>query len=94
MAERIIFRFMELPVVMRLGMLILAAGGALDVLYHAAPLGWAIWLDGYLGRQGAGAHMVTLLGMVVMLLGLFIRRLPARAHAEITPSEGGQSIER
>src|ERR1044071_3894612 len=37
MAQRIFRLFMELPGLMRLGVLILAFGGTLDVLYHAAP---------------------------------------------------------
>jgi hypothetical protein len=79
MTQRIIFLVSALPPVMRMGVLILAAGGTLDVLYHAAPAGWAIGLDNYLGAQGTGAHVVTLLGMVVTLLGLPVRRAPVRA---------------
>jgi hypothetical protein len=94
MAQRIFILFTELPGLMRLGVLILAIGGALDLLYHAAPPGWAMQLDGYLGSDGVGAHLLTLLGMVVTLLGLFARRASARsAHIEVTPSEGRSAIE-
>ena len=78
MAQRIIALVLALPPVMRMGMLVLAAGGAMDLLYHAAPPGWAVGLDSYLGRDGAGAHIVTLLGMIVTLLGLPIRRPTAQ----------------
>jgi hypothetical protein len=95
MAQRIFTLFTELPGLMRLGVLILAIGGALDLLYHAAPPGWTMQLDGYLGTDGVGAHLLTLVGMVVTLLGLFARRASARvAHIEATPSEGRSTIER
>jgi hypothetical protein len=94
MVQRIFVLFMGLPRVMRLGMLVLAIGGGLDLFYHAAPLGWAMRLEGYLGTDGVGAHLVTLLGMVVTLLGLFARRAGARvAHVEIPPAEGRSAIE-
>jgi hypothetical protein len=95
MAQRIFTLFTELPGLMRLGVLILAIGGALDLLFHATPPGWTMQLDGYLGTDGVGAHLLTLLGMVVTLLGLFARRASARvAHVEVTPSEGRSTIER
>jgi hypothetical protein len=94
MTQRILVLFMELPRVMRLGLLILVIGGLLDLLYHAAPPGWAMRLDGYLGADGVGAHLLTLLGMVVTLLGLFAHRPRARvAHVEVTASEGRSAIE-
>ena len=78
MAERIAILFLELPGIMRAGILILVIAAALDVGYHAAPAGWAMWMDGYLGKDGTGAHVMTLLGMVVTLLGLFASRPSAR----------------
>jgi hypothetical protein len=94
MTQRIVALFMGLPRVMRLGLLILVIGGTLDLLYHAAPPGWAMRLDGYLGADGVGAHLLTLLGMVVTLLGLFARRAGAGvAHVEVTASEGRSAIE-
>ena len=95
MAQRIFILFTELPGLMRLGVLILAIGGTLDVLYHAAPPGWAIQLDVVLGPDGVIAHLMTLFGMVVTLLGLFARRTSARvAQAEVSPSEGRSAIEK
>jgi hypothetical protein len=94
MTQRIFGVFIGLPRLMRLGLLILVIGGTLDLLYHAAPPGWAMRLDGYLGADGVGAHLLTLLGMVVMLLSLFARRAGAGvAHVEVTVSEGRSTIE-
>ena len=95
MVQRIFGMYTELPGLMRLGVLILVIGAILDLLYHTAPPGWAMLLDGYLGSDGVGAHLVTFLGMVVTLLGLFARRASARvAQAEVSPSEGGSAIEK
>jgi hypothetical protein len=94
MTQRIFALFTELPSLMRLGVLILAIGGALDVLYHAAPPVWAIQLDVVLGSDGVIAHLMTLFGMVVTLVGLFSRRASARvAQVEVSPSEGRSAIE-
>ncbi len=94
MFERISVLFIALPGLMRLGVLILAIGGMLDLLYHAAPPGWAVQMDGYLGTDGIGAHVVTLIGMVITLLGVFAHRPHARVtHGEIAASEGGSTIE-
>ena len=79
MAQRIIWLVSALPPVMRIGVLVLATGGTLDLLYHAAPPALAIDMDRYLGAQGMGAHVVTLLGMLVTLLGLPVRRAAVRA---------------
>jgi hypothetical protein len=95
MAQRIFILFAELPGLMRLGVLILAVGGTLDVLYHAAPPVWAIQLDVVLGPNGVIAHLMTLFGMVVTLVGLFAHRASARvAHVEASPSEGRSAIEK
>jgi len=94
MVQRIFILFTELPGLMRLGVLILATGGTLDLFYHAAPVGWAVHLDRYLGMHGAGAHVVTLLGMVVTLLGLLVRRASVQiAHVADTASQRRSSIE-
>ena len=95
MVQRIFSLFTELPSLMRLGVLILVIGGTLDVLYHAAPPGWAIQLNVVVGSDGVVAHLMTLFGMVVTLLGLFARQASARvAQAEASPSEGSSAIEK
>jgi hypothetical protein len=79
---------------MRLGLLILVIGGSLDLLYYAAPPGWTMQLDRYLGSDGVGAHLVALLGMVVTLLGRFAHRpRTGVAHVEVTSLEGRSAIE-
>jgi hypothetical protein len=75
MSQRIIFLYLTLPCMMQIGLLLLAIGGTLDLLYHAAPPGWSMDLEGYLGRHGEGAHVLTLVGMVVILLGLPLPRV-------------------
>ena len=95
MAQRIFILFTELPGLMRLGVLILVIGGGLDLLYHAAPPIWAVQLDVVLGPEGVIAHLMTLLGMVVTLLGLFAHRASARvAQAEVSTSEGRSALEK
>ena len=93
MAQRIFILFKELPGLMRLGVLILAVGGTLDLLYHAAPPVWAMQLDVVVGTDAVIAHLMTLFGMVVTLVGLFTHRASARvAQAEASPSEGSTTI--
>jgi hypothetical protein len=93
MAQRIFVLFTELPGLMRLGVLILAIGGTLDVLYHVAPPVWAIQLDVVVGPNGVIAHLMTLFGMVVTLAGLFAHGASARVRqAEASPSEGRSAI--
>src|SRR3954467_5400293 len=94
MVQRIFILFTELPGLMRLGVLLLAIGGTLDVLYHAAPPGWAVQLDVVVGSDGVVAHLLTLFGMVVTLVGLFAHRASARmVPTEVTRSEGESAIE-
>lgn len=77
MRHSIIIGLSGLPRVMLVGLLILIAGGTLDLLYHAAPASWASVLDVYLGHEGMRAHLVTLAGMIVTLFGVFTRRTAA-----------------
>jgi hypothetical protein len=92
--QRIIFLYLALPRIMQIGLLFLAAGGTLDLLYHAAPPGWSVDLERYLGRHGEGVHLVTLVGMVVTLLGLPVRRAAVRiVPVADTASERRPSVE-
>ena len=93
-AQRIFTLFMELPSLMRMGVLILLIGGTLDLCYHALPPAWAMWMDRYLGSDGTLAHLMTLLGMVVTLLGLFAYRasMPS-ARVERAAEERRSSID-
>jgi hypothetical protein len=95
MIQRIFILFTELPGLMRVGVLILVIGGTMDVLYHAAPPVWAIQLDVVLGPEGVAAHLMTLFGMVVTLLGLFAHRASTRiVPVEVSSPEGRTAIEK
>jgi hypothetical protein len=95
MRQRIFVLFTGLPVLMRLGLLVLVLGAGLDLLYHAAPPGWTMWLDVTLGAHAVGAHLITLLGMVLTLLGIVVRRRrPQATSEEAALSGGGLPIDR
>jgi hypothetical protein len=72
--KRAILGFFSLPRLMQVGLVILALGGSLDLIYHAAPSGWIGTLEIYLGQDGYNAHVVTLIGMLVTLAGLLLSR--------------------
>lgn len=74
MLKRLADGMRALPFLMRLGLLIFALGGALDLLYHGAPMAWIGTLEGYLGEGAFLAHVVTLVGMVVTMLGVLLGR--------------------
>ena len=78
---------LTLPRAMRPGVAVVVCGGALDVLYHAAPHDWLPGLETYLGHHGSTAHLVTLAGMVLTMFGLFAASLlskqPRAAEAQI-----------
>ena len=86
MAHQIIVRFLSLPVMMRLGLLVLACGATLDMVYHVAPPGWSMDLQQYLGPHGEDAHLVTLLGMIMTVAGLPFRRAAQMAPVAETAS--------
>jgi hypothetical protein len=80
MMQRLLAGLIGLPRLMLVGLLILLAGGVLDVVYHSVPV-LAPLLGRYLGRDGGLAHLVTFIGMLVTLLGVFVGR-PRRARGE------------
>jgi hypothetical protein len=53
-----------------IGLLIVTAGAAGDVLHHTLPGDLAGSLSPLLGSDGGRAHLVTLLGMVLTVIGL------------------------
>ena len=87
--------FAALPGLMRIGLLIVLAGGVLDLFYHTLPPTWAATVDLYLGHNGWPLHVVALLGMVTTLAGIFAGRasLPA-GRTRHTETERGPAIER
>jgi len=64
---------------MRIGLLIVVASGALDLLYHTLPPQWAATVDLYLGRDGWPLHLVALLGMATTLVGIVAGRFSLHA---------------
>ena len=86
MAHQIIVRFLSLPGIMRLGLLMLACGATLDLAFHAAPPGWSMDLQQYLGQHGEDAHLVTLLGMIMTVVGVPFRRAAQMAPVAETAS--------
>jgi hypothetical protein len=55
-----------------IGLLIVAVGAAGDILHHTLPAGIGHGLNPLLGADGGRAHLVTLVGMVLTVLGLGI----------------------
>lgn len=53
-----------------IGLLIVAAGAAGDVLHHTLPADLGNNLNLLLGADGGRAHLVTLVGMLLTVLGL------------------------
>jgi hypothetical protein len=71
MAGRLLTDFAALPALMRVGLLLFALGAGFDVLYHAAPAADAALLETFLGNGGYWAHLLTLAGMLISVIGLF-----------------------
>lgn len=63
-----------LPRLIQLGLFILAVGVVLDEFYHIVAPGAMVSMHYDMGRGEYRAHLVTLVGMVVTLVGVFIRR--------------------
>ncbi len=86
--EHWMIEYVSLPGLMRLGLVILLIGAALDMFYHLAPAAWVGTAEIILGRDGYNAHLVTLVGMLIMIAGLFqgvwVLRT-RRIHAEVDP---------
>jgi hypothetical protein len=53
-----------------IGLMIVAAGAAGDVLHHALPGNLTDGLSPLLGSDGGRAHLMTLVGMVLTVIGL------------------------
>jgi hypothetical protein len=79
MLERLYAGFTALPGVMRIGLLLVFAGGVLDGCYHTLPLHWAARVDTYIGQSGWPLHLLILIGMATTMVGLFAGRASLRA---------------
>lgn len=72
--------FRGLPRLMQIGLGVLAIGGALDIFYHASPAAWSDVISLYLGQDGYYAHLITLAGMLITLVGLFSSQIARMRH--------------
>lgn len=52
---------------LRSGLALLGLGGAADLLYHALPPAAARALEPWLGPVAVNAHLLTFVGMIVVL---------------------------
>lgn len=53
-----------------LGALVFGLGGALDIICHVAPVNGLSWLFARLGPDGEVAHLITFVGMVLVVASL------------------------
>jgi hypothetical protein len=58
---------LQIPWLIKLGLLVLLVGATGDLTYHALP---QANLQAWLGVQGYYAHLITFVGMLVMLIGV------------------------
>ena len=72
--------FARLSPPLRLGLLVFLAGAGLDLIYHVPWLTGPLALDAYLGENGYWAHLVTFLGMAVIVLGVVAAGLTQTAR--------------
>jgi hypothetical protein len=80
------FRLANVPRLTRLGLLVLLLGAAGDLTFHALPDTTA--LQPLLGADGYTAHLVTFVGMFVMLVGVVRQGLsskPSRSRGGVSP---------
>ncbi len=90
--EFCINEYLSLPGLMRLGLIILLIGAALDMFYHLAPASWVDTATVLLGRDGYNAHLVTLVGMLVMMTGLFQGIWSIRMQRVADRSSAGKEV--
>ncbi len=74
MIRHLVHDFRVMPILIQIGFFVLLLGGSLDVLYHGAPSNWTSTLELIVGRDGYTAHLVTFLGMIVTMAGVFTAR--------------------
>jgi hypothetical protein len=80
---------------MRLGLLIVGAGGALDLLYHALPMQAAAIADTYVGQGAWSMHLVALVGMALTIIGIFAGRNRLKtSQIQRTTTERSHTIKR
>ncbi len=63
-------KYLSLPGILQVGLIVFALGAALDIVFHIAPAGWSSVLRLILGQDGHIAHLVTFAGMVIIVVGI------------------------
>jgi alkylation response protein AidB-like acyl-CoA dehydrogenase len=86
--RRLAHLWAELPWLTRLGLVVLLAGAVGDLTFHALPQTDA--LQALLGVDGYRAHLVTFVGMLVMLVGVFRLGL-SQAQSRSSATQGVSS---
>lgn len=74
-------------VVLGVGVVLFLIGGAGDLAHHLVPHEWGWRLP--FGHDGSAAHMITVAGMVLSVVGLLGAPLAGRANASQNSSEKG-----
>ena len=69
---------LQLPWLTKLGLLVLIVGATGDLTYHALP---QAELQAWLGAEGYYAHLVTFVGMLVMLIGVIRQGLSEKSRS-------------
>ena len=85
--RRLAAQLAALPWLMRSGLLVLVLGAVADLAYHASP----DTLQPLFGPEGFRAHLVTFVGMLVMLVGAIRQGLSARGTSRSLVARGGVS---
>jgi hypothetical protein len=67
-----------LPWLIKLGLLALVVGATGDLIFHGLP---QADLQTWLGPEGYYAHLVTFVGMLVMLIGVIRQGLPEKSRS-------------
>ena len=80
----VIERIRRLPLVMTLGLALMAVGGALDVVIHLGSVGQHVH-DGFASAHAA--HLVGIAGMAIVLAGVVIHG--ARHHTRRSAAHAG-----
>lgn len=62
------------------GLATFVVASGLDLLYHTAPAAWTPVLEQYLGPDGSVAHLITFVGMILILIAVLSRaRTPSQS---------------
>ena len=73
----------HMPRLLRAGLMVFAASGAIDLVYHSAPINVQESLSPYLGHEAHAVHVMIFIGMLLILIGVFATR-PVRTHPDET----------